>query len=140
MTRAVYLVFFFAMSITVACNNPGAGQHSAAGATVERLSVQDFAGKLANSRQIIDVRSPEEFAVGHIEHASNVDVNSGNFDQAMRQLDKKQPVLLYCQSGGRSHRAAERLHEQGFDSVYELQGGIGAWRDAGKPVNADHHQ
>ena len=60
--------------------------------------------------QLIDVRTPEEFAEGHLPKAVNIDVTSDDFETRVTSLDKEQPVMVYCKMGGRSAKAAEKLN------------------------------
>ena len=78
-------------------------------------------------REGIDVRTPEEFSEGHIPGAINIDVKGEGFDEKVAQLDKSQPVAIYCRSGRRSKLAAERMANAGF-KVTELSEGILSWK------------
>lgn len=85
--------------------------------------------------QLLDVRTPEEFESGHISDAMLANINEKEeFNRRLSALDKEKPVYVYCLSGGRSHKAAEDLRNQGFKEVVELDGGINAWKNAGLPV------
>lgn len=84
--------------------------------------------------QLVDVRTPKEFAAGHIEGAVNYDIYAADFAQNLAKLDKKRPVLVYCAAGGRSATAAEHLKKAGHDKTFDLAGGMGAWKKAGKKV------
>ncbi len=85
--------------------------------------------------QVLDVRTPEEWATGVIAGARFIDFNAGGFkDAAAVQLDKAKPVYVYCAAGGRSYRASKQLKELGFSEVYDLVGGMGAWKEAGMPT------
>jgi phage shock protein E len=84
--------------------------------------------------QLIDVRTPAEYAEGHIDGALNLDWTGGVLDQRMATLDKSKPVLLYCASGRRSAAARDAMTAAGFTNVKDLSGGITAWRNAGLPV------
>ncbi len=86
------------------------------------------------SAQIIDVRTPEEYQGGHIERALNFDIKSSDFEQNISKLDKEKVVLIYCGVGARSAKAASRFQKAGFDRVYDLTGGLTAWKEAGKKV------
>ncbi len=81
--------------------------------------------------QLIDVRTPEEFAGGHIGPATNIDWNGDRFEQSVAKLDKNQSVYVYCKIGGRSAKAADKLASMGFTKVYNLDGGILKWDAAG---------
>lgn len=100
------------------------------------LSVAEFDKMLADdaSVQLVDVRTPDEFAEGHLPGAVNVDWNAEGFlDEARGLLDPARPVMLYCRSGRRSAEAAGKLTEEGF-KVFNLKGGCIAWTEAGKRV------
>lgn len=77
--------------------------------------------------QLIDVRTPGEVSEGMIEGATNIDYNGANFKDQINALDRDQPVLVYCRSGGRSGRAAAMMKEMGFKEVYDLEGGYMNW-------------
>lgn len=76
--------------------------------------------------QLVDVRTPAEFAEGHIPGAVNMDVNGAEFDTQIATLDAERPVALYCRSGRRSKLAADKVAKAGFE-VVELDGGILSW-------------
>ena len=78
--------------------------------------------------QLIDVRTPEEFAQGHIDGALNLNFYDDDFTQQLEQkLDKNRPVMLYCRSGNRSGQAASQMVTMGFKELYDLKGGFMAW-------------
>ena len=81
--------------------------------------------------QILDVRTPEEYASEHLQNAQNVNWLSADFVANTSKYDKSKPVFVYCKSGGRSHKAAEKLAELGFTNIIELEGGILKWDAAG---------
>jgi thioredoxin len=81
--------------------------------------------------QILDVRTPEEYASEHLQNAQNVNWLNADFVANTSKYDKSKPVFVYCKSGGRSHKAAEKLAELGFTNIIELEGGILKWDAAG---------
>jgi len=83
---------------------------------------------------VIDVRTQEEFAEGHIAGAKNVNFNSPTFGEQMKAFAGKK-VLLHCASGGRSTRALASLSAMPFEKLYHLNKGFNAWVEAGKPVS-----
>jgi rhodanese-related sulfurtransferase len=83
---------------------------------------------------ILDVRTPQEFAAGHLAGATNLDFHSKDFQAQLERLNKKQSYLVHCAIGGRSARAGKLMNELNFTSVYDLKGGIKAWEKAGKPI------
>lgn len=82
--------------------------------------------------QVIDVRTPQEYAHGHLVKCQNININDADFQAKVSKLDKNKPVAVYCAVGGRSGHAATILTKMGFKTVYDLQGGITAWNAAGK--------
>lgn len=90
-------------------------------------SSKEFAETISDSNvQLVDVRTPEEFAAGHIPGAVNMDVKGADFDDKAAILEAERPVAVYCRSGARSKTAAKRLVAKGF-TVYELNNGFMNW-------------
>jgi thioredoxin len=83
---------------------------------------------------LLDVRTPEEFSGGYLEGAKNMDYHARGFDKELLSLDKSKSYFVYCLSGGRSSAAAGLMRDNGFKNVYELDGGILAWKKAGYPL------
>lgn len=98
-------------------------------------NVAGFAKLIENENvQLLDVRTPAEYAEGHIAGALNIDYfDRGFLQEAMDSLDKERPVAVYCRSGRRSADAAEKLSREGY-KVTNLLGGIMAWENAGMPT------
>ena len=97
-------------------------------ARFESMDNAEFATLIADTAvQLVDVRTPAEFAAGHIPEAKNIDVRGDNFDrEAKATLIKERPVAVYCRSGARSKTAARRLAAMGY-RVYELNTGFMNW-------------
>jgi rhodanese-related sulfurtransferase len=88
-----------------------------------------------DSIQILDVRTPGEYSSGHIKGALLADWNNKEeFKRRVAFIDKNKPVYVYCLAGGRSAAAAQRMREEGYEKVYELKGGINAWKADNKPL------
>ena len=78
--------------------------------------------------QLVDVRTPREYKGGDIGKAINIDLfQGGSFKQVIEKLDKSKPVYLYCRSGSRSKKAAQKILDMGFEKVYDLKGGYMHW-------------
>jgi len=84
--------------------------------------------------QLVDVRTYSEYAEGYLPGAILIDVKEPSFDSLIHQLDKNRPVFVYCRVGRRSLEAANVLQKNKFKQVYNLDGGINAWKEKGKPV------
>jgi len=83
---------------------------------------------------IIDVRTPEEYANGHIEKAINLDFYSETFKDELDKLDRDKVYLIYCRSGNRSGQALNIMAELGFSEVYNMLGGMARWEEVGLPT------
>ena len=70
---------------------------------------------------VIDVRSPKEFAGGHIENAVNLPIDTITEDELLSLASKDQPIVLYCHSGGRASMVHRRMTDWGFSTVYNLK-------------------
>jgi rhodanese-related sulfurtransferase len=101
-----------------------------------KLSPDDFEKLLKTDKtvQLVDVRTPQEVAIGHIEKAININIADTDFQAKISQLDKTKPVAVYCGVGGRSGKAAAMLTTLGFTKIYDLQGGMTAWKGQNKAV------
>lgn len=84
--------------------------------------------------QLLDVRTADEFAKGHLEKSINIDIHESHFTTRVKErFDKSQPIFLYCRSGKRSLMAAQILVKEGYQIV-NLKDGILGWLDAGYPA------
>jgi thioredoxin len=101
--------------------------------SVQTLDVKSYAEKLnaTQNPQLIDVRTPGEYAVDKVYDAKNINWNGDDFVPQVEKLDKSKPVFVYCKVGGRSAQAANKLSELGFKEIYNLEGGIMKWNSAG---------
>jgi rhodanese-related sulfurtransferase len=112
-----------------------AGCSSTGSATTVNLNVSEFSHKITEPDVIIlDVRTPEEFASGHIEGALNIDFNGGDFANEITRLNPSENYAIYCRSGSRSGQAASIMHKAGFHDVSNLNGGVIDWTNAGLPL------
>ena len=125
MKKYVFFIFIF---LGLACAQPANSQN--------KISTDAFEAKISSlpKPQLVDVRTPQEFAAGHLAGSQNINWNAPDFEQNIEKLDEKRPVLVYCAVGGRSGKAAIRLAQLGFGEVYDLAGGFNAWKAAGKKV------
>ncbi|MGV3589796.1 MAG: redoxin family protein [Adhaeribacter sp.] len=84
---------------------------------------------------ILDVRTSQEFAGGHLNNALNFDYNNPEFVNQLSGLDKTKPYLVYCAVGGRSSKAAKQMQEMGFQLVYNVFDGFPGLKKAGLPFS-----
>ena len=120
-------ILLFVTTFITSCQ----GQNSKA--VVQNLDVKNYAEKLEKTQnpQLIDVRTPQEFASEKINDAKNINWNGTDFVAQVEKLDKSKPVFVYCKVGGRSAQAADKLAELGFKEIYNLNGGIMKWNASG---------
>jgi phage shock protein E len=85
---------------------------------------------------MIDVRTPEEYAAGHVEGAININVEGSTFSSDISKLDKNGAYALYCHSGRRSALATDQMSQAGFTKITNLKGGIADLQAAGAPIVA----
>jgi len=99
------------------------------------LSVTEFSAKVAEAGVItLDVRTPGEFAEGHLEGARLIDFQSGNFENEIATLDQNATYAVYCRSGNRSGQAVKVMQDAGFMNVFNMNGGVIDWANAGLPL------
>lgn len=106
---------------------------------LERVDIDRAAELLAaeDDLVVLDVRTPGEFEAIHIAAARNIDIDGEDFRARVATLDRETPYLVHCAAGipgGRSERSVEILQELGFAEIYHLEGGINAWKNAGRKV------
>lgn len=107
-----------------------AGSVSAFAQTKHKLVAAERVDKVIKKKnlQVLDVRTPEEVQEGHLPGAINIDFKSADFKSKLNALPKDESYLVYCRSGVRSGKAVEMMKSLGFKRVYELEGGITAYR------------
>jgi len=100
-------------------------------AKIEVVDAQKFNELITQEGIILDVRTPKEWAQGTIKGAVKMNFFDADFTNQIETLDKTKPIYVYCKAGGRSSKAAMQLEKIGFTKIYDLDGGIGAWDEAG---------
>ena len=98
---------------------------------IKSKPITEFSQKDAKNVLLVDVRTPKEFAGGHLEHAININWREEDFIGRFKDFDKQKPIYLYCEKGGRSARAAQLLDSLGYN-VTNLSGGYSALRTSKK--------
>jgi rhodanese-related sulfurtransferase len=136
MMRTILLPLTVAMLIAAGCSD-SSDTTEADTPGIRLVSVQAGAGLQADPPEdlvILDVRTPEEFAEGHLEGAIMIDFYEDDFADQIADLDPDVPYLVYCRSGNRSGQTAAIMEELGFADVSDVDGGIVSWFDSGLPT------
>lgn len=122
-------------TMILSCPFIGAAAENTPSPEVRSVSAQTFNREISdNDVEIVDVRTPEEYAEGYIGGAINIDVQSPDFPkEAAMALDRTKTIYVYCRSGKRSLKAAEELMKLGY-KVVNLKGGIMEWTGDELPV------
>lgn len=94
----------------------------------------DKVRRASTNAVILDVRTPEEYAEGHIPGAVLLNFKAPNFAAELGKLDPAKNYLVHCAAGVRSAKACEQMHQLGFPHILNLGGGLQAWQAEGKPV------
>jgi phage shock protein E len=135
LAAAVLAISAMAAFTGVSACSSGAPASSAAPATGQHVAASDFSNAMkAPGTVVLDVRTPAEFASGHLPAALNLDIEDPGFAAGIAALDKKGTYAVYCRSGNRSGTALQDMTAAGFTHVYDLEGGIGAWQEMGGPM------
>ncbi|WP_025742268.1 rhodanese-like domain-containing protein [Aquimarina pacifica] len=125
---SIFYVLFLTL-IVISC------KHKEQNPSVELITAEEMDSLIDMGKvQLIDVRTPEEYAQGHIEGAVNIDFRNKNFEELISKVDKTKPVAVYCGRGGRSGKCSSYMKKAGFTKVYDLDGGITEWKFKGKEV------
>jgi rhodanese-related sulfurtransferase len=102
--------------------------------TVQHIPTAEFSRRLTDTTRpqplILDCRSEEEFAVSHIAGAIRVQ-GWKNETIALKDIPKSTPIVVYCSVGYRSSKVVQKLMEEGFQEVFNLEGGIFQWANEG---------
>ena len=122
------LIFFVAVFMTAT--------FSQVQAQSQLLDVKSFDTRMASTKDkiVLDVRTNDEYNEGHLENAVMIDYYKPDFKQRLANLDTAKPVFVYCAAGARSEGAAQALVDLGFKQVYDLGGGMNAWKKAKMPI------
>ncbi len=123
---------FFVSIFAIACSSNNSNSQTGV------LSTGVFQQKLSQHNiQILDVRTAEEYQAGHLKNALQANwLDKAQFADRIQHLNKAIPVLVYCASGVRSGQAMKAMAQEGFKEVYNMEGGMSAWKVEGKPFEA----
>ncbi|MDW3210907.1 MAG: rhodanese-like domain-containing protein [Reichenbachiella sp.] len=118
------IILVLLLSMTISCQAQVPNQLSPV-AFKSQIEKEDDAFK------ILDLRTDKEVSEGMVPGAEQLDFLADDFDSKLSELNKSTTYYIYCRSGGRSGRALTQMTELGFEKVYEMQGGMNAWKSAG---------
>ena len=124
MNRIVVLSLIFIFSCEI-INSP----------EINIISESDFVEIQDSDYTLIDVRTQDEFDLGHIDSAINLDFYSETFKNDILSLPKNETIVLYCRTNNRSSKTANILKENGFKEISVLEGGITEWVKNGNDIN-----
>lgn len=124
-TRLAAIVLAITLSL-VGCSADGGGDTVAFDGT--HVPAAQFEEAMATDDAVVlDVRTPQEFAEGHLPDAVNIDISAPDFVEQIAALDSDVPYAVYCRTDNRSQAAIEVMTDQGVDSTIGLSGGIVQW-------------
>ena len=103
---------------------------------MERLSDPSLRDNFVDAKclEILDVRTAQEYVLGHLDGSINLDFKSPSFSDLIARLDRDKAYLLYCRTGRRSARAVMLMSSLGFKELYNLTNGIEQWQREGYEV------
>jgi len=103
---------------------------------VKHVDAQGAAKLLKDDPKVVvlDIRTPKEFAEGHLKGAKNVDFYADDFAASLKKLATEKTYLVHCASGNRSNKSLPQFMKLGFKSIVHLDGGFKGWEKAGQPV------
>jgi rhodanese-related sulfurtransferase len=126
-----FIIFFFSILVMACSTNESNSQTGV-------ISTSEFQQKLSLPNiQVLDVRTAAEYQSGHLKNALQADwLDKAQFEDRIQYLNKNIPTLVYCASGVRSGQAMKAMAAKGFKEVYNMSGGMSAWKVEGKPFEA----
>ena len=129
------LVLLLSSLVCGKTQDPKAAGGNARAPKFRDADVAEFVQLVADTNNIIlDVRTPREFAAGHMAGAVNMNLRSADFTTQAARLDKGRTYLVHCAVGARSASACQTLSGMGFTNLVNLKTGLRGWEGAGQPV------
>ncbi|GGH77645.1 rhodanese-like domain-containing protein [Phaeocystidibacter marisrubri] len=144
MNKSIWMMSALVVGLTACGQTTSSSSTSPSNETTEEVAQQpsivsvgaeEFEKRMEETPgYLLDVRTPAEFAEGHIEGANLINFYDSDFKDRISELDKSETVYVYCRSGGRSGNASRVMEELGFQNVVDLSGGITSWKAKGHPT------
>ena len=133
-TLSLTSLLFLATPVLAADSKP-ASPAAEKKSVVKHVGAEEF-DRLRQQKDavVLDVRTASEYGEEHLKDAVLIDLRAPDFADQVAKLDRDKTYLVHCAAGGRSARACTKLEGLGFKRIVNLEGGLGAWKDAGKPV------
>jgi len=114
---------------------PAVQKSAVATTQIEEMTAEKFYERIKQGDVVvIDVRTPREYAEGHIPGAVNIDFYAPDFESKIAALDKDKEYLVHCRSGNRSRRSLPIFQKHGFKKIGHLTRGINEWYQKGLPI------
>ena len=124
-------IILSAVVFTSAC-----AQQKEEAAVVRHVAADEFKAVIENGEgQLIDIRTPREYQMGHIPGASTIDFYSSSYSSELAKLDKSKPIYIYCRSGSRTSKSVALLKSLGFTEIVNLKHGLIDWQRSGFGLN-----
>jgi rhodanese-related sulfurtransferase len=98
------------------------------------VSAPDAVRLINKGAMVVDVRRAEDYCAGHIVNARNVELGRVTTDRSIVKKQKNKVLIMVCETGTNSNRAAALLRKAGFENAFSLKGGLNAWRAENLPV------
>ena len=125
-----------AITLFVACSPSGNATQTNNSTTAQTATINEVVDKATFAKlleqdniQLLDVRTPKEFALGSIDGATNINYFDESFQENLSKIvDPEKTILVYCKAGSRSAQAAKVLAEMGCKTIYDLDGGYDKWK------------
>ncbi|MFT4744765.1 MAG: phage shock protein E [Nitriliruptoraceae bacterium] len=134
MTRIIAMLAVLLLALSGCSRLPTVQE--AGGTGVYTVTLEQANERLAtvDGLVVLDVRTGDEFAAGHLPGAMQIDFYADDFEAQIAELDRGTSYLIYCAQGGRSGSAGGIMTELGFTDVADMVAGFPSWADAGLPV------
>lgn len=121
-----FILFFSISFISCAQKTDSKVENNQSKTIISSITSDELSKKLGDI-QLVDVRTPEEFAEGHIKNAININYFNDNFMTDISKLQMDKELYIYCRSGNRSGKASKNIKSLGFIKIYDLKGGMLNW-------------
>jgi rhodanese-related sulfurtransferase len=130
-----YFVFTILLLLVIGNAPQVFGQETDSKSDKYLIEAENFKSSIEKKNAVVlDVRTPKEFDESHIIGAINIDYKNENFREEVQKLDKGKKYFIYCRSGKRSANSRKIMNELGIKKVYDLNGGIIAWKKQEYPI------